>query len=328
MDQKTRHRVYAAFSRFAESIDALIVLLRDEYFHVRSKAKPRGMFDVPVNAVFLALARSIAQSCPSIEDYAKHCIHMFWVLLAAKMTAARPPLVHEASRAVNGAFEKLVQELRSSGIRDVDLHATLQQALEDLRRRVVAIGTWMRVSKASIEGRTFSMQRIVDVAVALVKGQRPSFKPLISATVPENLALDYYGFSIVVDMLYIGIDNVYEHSGKKVDNNIRIDVRFDKERTLLSFEILSELGKGGRTPEKEARLAAIRNNIAKKAYVDSARKDRNSGLSKLAALVLQSEHTSISFDFVERTHFLLKFDLHYVEAVPGSVRDHVDDLIS
>lgn len=328
LDAKSRSRVYGAFSRFSESIDSLIIVLRDEYFHVQSKAKPRGMFDVPVNAILLALARGIAQTCSSIEEYSKHCLGLFWMLLAAKMAAAQRPMENESRRVINSAFEKLMQELHAIGIKDTSLHTSLQQALEELRKRVISMGNWMRVPKASVEGKAFSMQRIVDVAVALVKGQRPGFKPIIKSEVPDYLALDTYGFSVVVDMLYIGLDNVCQHSGKKVDNNISITITFNKQTSLLSFTMLSELGRDGRTPEKETRVNGIRANIARKTYGDSARLDRNSGLSKLAALVLQSDATSIDFDFIDHSHFLLKFDLHYIGGAEMDKKDSVEEFIS
>jgi hypothetical protein len=326
LDRKSRQRVSAAFSRFSEAIDNLIVHLRDETFHVRSKEKPRGIFDVPVNPVFLALARSIAQACPSIEDYSRHCVQMFWMLLSAKMAAERPPMENETRKAISTAFERLGQELRAAGVADATLHVSIQQALEELRRHVVELGSWMRVPKSSIEGRTFSIQRTVDVATALVKGQRSGFKPEIVSSVPSDLELDYYGFSVVVDALYIGIDNVYAHSGKRTDNKISIDILFEPKKSLIYFRILSELGRDGRTSEKENHLNVIRANISKKAYADSARKDKNSGLSKLAALVLQGADTTISFGFVDRTHFELKFELHYIQSDRIN-RGSYDDLI-
>ena len=314
LDQKSRQRVSAAFSRFSEAIDSLIIHLRDEIFHVRSKEKPRGIFDVPVNPVFLALARSIAQACPSIEDYSRHCIQMFWMLLSAKMAAERPPMENDTKKAISTAFERLGQELRAAGVADAMLHVSIQQALEELRRHVIELGSWMRVPRSSIEGRTFGIQRIVDVATALVKGQRPGFKPDIVSTVPDNLELDYYGFSVVVDVLYIAIDNVYAHSAKKIDNRISIDITFEPNASLIHFTIRSELGKEGWNTEKESHVNVIRSNISKRAYADSARKDKNSGLSKLAALVLQGEETTISFGFVDRSHFELKFELHYIQS--------------
>jgi hypothetical protein len=327
LDAKSKARLHAAFARFSESIDALVSLLRDEYFHVRSKNKPHGMFGVPITAVFLALARGIAQTCPTIEEYARHCIQLSWMFLAAKMASAKPPMLQETRRSINTSFEKLFHELRAIGVQEPSLQGKLQHALEDLRKRVNPLGNWMRVPKANVEGRAFSMQRVVDVAVALVRGQHPAFKPIVSSEVPDNVALDYYGFSVVSDALYIALDNVFEHSGKKTDNRVNISISFDDTASMLSFSVVSELGRNGRTPEKEARIRSIRSDIAKRTYVDRARRDRNSGLAKLAALVLQSDKTSISFDWIGHTHFSLKFDLLYLGGGLDA-RDATDGLIA
>jgi hypothetical protein len=143
--------------------------------------------------------------------------------------------------------------------------------------------------------------------------------------VPDGYALDSHGFSIVADALYIAIDNVSEHSGKKVDNHITVEIRPKIEEGLLSFSISNEVATGSRTAEKEARLAKIRNDIQRKTYAELARRDRHSGLSKLAALVMQSDKTSASmaFDYETDGVFRLRFDLVHINicATPRPVTD-------
>jgi hypothetical protein len=98
-----------------------------------------------------------------------------------------------------------------------------------------------------------------------------------------------------------------------VDNHIDIDIGFDKGASLLSFSIRSEILPNVKTPEKEAWLQGTRAKIAKRAFGESAREGR-SGLMKLAALVLQSDKTDITFGFVDDNHFQLNFKLAYVAA--------------
>ncbi|MEM5372891.1 hypothetical protein V4C53_43805 [Paraburkholderia azotifigens] len=313
LDPKRKRIANAAFSRFSKSIDQLVLLLRDEYFHMRTKTKTRGIFDVQVTPVMLALARSLAQTCGSIQEFSKECLQIFWYILSVRLNALRPAVENETKKTLHSIFNKLDGELRALGIDD-DVWRRMHKAAEDLQHRASTIASWLRVPKAAVENKVYAMERVIAVAVAVVSAHRPGFRPIVHKIVPNGYALDTHGFSIVADALYIAIDNVSEHSGKKVDNQITIEIRPNLEEGLLSFSVTNEVAPGSRTPEKEARLARIRSDIQKKTYAELARRDRHSGLSKLAALVMQSEKTSssMSFDYGEDGKFRLGFDLVHI----------------
>ncbi|WP_322046085.1 hypothetical protein [Paraburkholderia sp. J67] len=310
LDGKRRKIGIAAFSRFSESIDQLVSLLRDEYFHVSSKSKTKGIFYVNVTPVMLALARSLAQTCTSIQEFSKECVQIFWYLLSVRLDALRPKIEGETKKTLQSIFAKLAEEVRALGL-DNSLSIRVQQASEELQHRASTIATWIRVPKSSTESAQYPMSQVVDVAAAVVCGQRPGFRPKVTSDVPPNYELNAHGFSLVADALYIAIDNVGQHSGKKVDNQIKIQIQAKPDDGLLSFDIVSEVSPSARTAEKEARLSKIRGEIQKKRYAENARRDRNSGLSKLAAVVMQSEKTSSSlvFGFEGDNLFSLKFDL-------------------
>jgi hypothetical protein len=331
-DPKRRRIVNAAFSRFSKSIDQLVALLRDEYFHMRTKSKARGIFDVQVNPIMLALARSLAQTCTSIQEFSKECLQIFWYVLSARLDALRPAVENETKKTLHAIFGKLDGELRALAI-DEDVWTRVHKAAEDLQHRASTIASWLRVPKASVENKVYAMERVVNVAAAVVSAHRPGFRPVLRKFVPEGYALDSHGFSIVADALYIAIDNVSEHSGKKVDNHITVEIRPRVEEGLLSFSISNEAAPGSRTAEKEVRLAKIRSEIQRKTFAELARRDRHSGLSKLAALVMQSDKTtsSMTFDYEEDGVFRLRFDLVHINicAAPHSIiSEYRDDMES
>jgi len=319
LDARRARIVYAAFSRFSESIDQLIALLRDEYFHVYSTSQPRGIFNLQLNPVILALARSVAQTCNTIEQFSKECLELFWFALSWPLEAARPSVEIEIKKSLQLIFAKVVNEVRALGFGDSSFFIATQQASEELQRRASTIAGWLRIPKIGTEGKTFSLQRIVDVSVAVVTGQKPGFKPIVNTNVPSDLELDNHGFSIVSDALYIALVNVAQHSGKKSDNVIDINIRFNSETSHLFFEIIGEVLNGIRTPEQDNRLANIRLDIKKRNYSERARRDRHSGLFKLAAIVGQSDKTSISFGYTDSNHFRLQFELIYI-GISGEIK--------
>lgn len=313
LELRKRKMVFAAFARFSEAIDHLVSNLRDEIFHVNSKSKPKGIFLLQVNVVVLALARSVAMTCKSVDQFSRQCQQIFWSSLTLTLRSARVDTESSTKRAVTAIFSKLVKELHSLGMRDADLLSSIQQGAEELQRGATTIASWIQVPRAGEEGNTYSMQKTLDVAVAMVTGQRPGFLPKISSSVPSNLELDTHGFRIVVDALYIALDNVGKHSGKKIDNKVNVEIVYHESTELISFVISSELGPGVKPTDREPRLSAIRSNILKRTYRESARSDvGGSGLYKLAAIVMQSDATQISFWFDESDRFVLHFDLIYI----------------
>jgi hypothetical protein len=260
------------------------------------------------------LTRSIAQTCRTIDEFAQQCIEIFWFILTARTGVVRPTVEAEIKKTLNVIFGKLFKELRGVKLNDPEFFARLQQASEELSRNAVGISSWIRVPNASLEESRFSMQRLVDVAVTTVKAQRAGFKPIITTDLPDNLFLDSHGFSLAFDALYIALDNISQHSGKKVDNQTEIKIQFLKKKSLISFSITSEIVGISGIEDKEAKLNLLKNAFYKKSYGELARLDRGSGLAKLAALVLQSKYTNISFGYHNGTHFKLNFDLVYVDA--------------
>lgn len=313
LDPKRRRMIGAAFSRFSEVIDQHIALLRDDYFCVKSETKPRGLFDVPFTTILFALARSIAQTCQSIDQFSKECIQLFWFLLSARLDASRPSVEMETKKTLASIFEKLTNELRAVNFADPAFFTCLLQASEELQRRASTIAGWIRVPKSSVEGKRYSLQRAVDVAGAVVTGQRAGFSPIVTSEVPDNPELDTHGFSIVEDALYIAFDNIAQHSGKKVQNHVVVNIIFNPETSLLTFTITNEVAPNSRTAEREARVNGVRADIQKRAYGERARLNRGgSGLAKLASIVMQHDKTSIWFGYTGVDQFQLKFDLVYV----------------
>ena len=67
------------------------------------------------------------------------------------------------------------------------------------------------------------MRVIIDVAVAKVKEQRPHFSPSITVKVPDEPYVDTHGFSMIEDELYIALDNISKHSGRKISHEVTIE---------------------------------------------------------------------------------------------------------
>lgn len=307
-----RHRkiVFAANARFSEAIDSLVALLRDRYFNVCSRLKPKGVFELTLNPVVITFLRSTAQTCTTLGQFARECLSAFWMFLSFKLEVARPAVEEEAQKHLRQVFQKFLAELRAEGA-DLALVSAVQRASEELQRRASNIASWVAVPKVHIDSKPHPIGRTIDIAVAVVAGQVPGFTPSVSKVVSCDIELDTRGFSLVQDALYVVLYNIAQHSGKRAGNLVSITIDFDKLRSVLQFKIVNETSASARKPDKIAKLSNIRADIQRKSFVDGARKNKNSGFYKLAALVYQQHDTSLSFGFVDQK-FKVDFELKYV----------------
>ena len=311
-DPRQRRIINAAFGRFSGAIDALIGVLRDEMFQITSPEKPRGAFDLQLSAIVLTYARTVAQTCSGIEQFAVECLDMFWLFLSIRAEALRPTVEAEGRRALQAAFDKLMNELRGLNLHEPQLMESLQQSSEELQRRATSIASWIRVpAKAGMEGKTYSMQTILDVTRAVVAGKHPSHHPNVRSNIHVNFELDAHGFSTVSDMLQIALVNASEHSGLK-DGWVEIDISGPNDRNLITFQIRNSIATGIRTTDHEAKINSMLADIGKRTHSERARRDKGSGLSKLAVIALQSNEAGITFGFESATIFFVKFDLLYI----------------
>ncbi|MDO9421073.1 MAG: hypothetical protein Q7T66_10450 [Herminiimonas sp.] len=320
MNAKQKKIVFAANARFSESIDQLVAVLRDHYFNVKSRTKPRGVFELSINSVLIALVRSAAQTCTHLEQFTRECISSFWMFLSFKLEVTRPDIEAEILRILRLSFQKFSLELTTQGV-DITVISTVQRAAEELERRAITIASWVGVPKLLLETQYHELRKTIDIAVAVVSGQVPGFKPIVEPCIKTDIALDSRGFAIVSDALYVAVDNVAQHSGKKMDNKISFLIDFDRERSLLTFDITSETAPSARKPDKLQRFQSIKADIQRKTFVDGARRNKHSGLYKLAALVHQSKNTNLSFDFIQKDKFNLQFELSYVPFVDSAVKE-------
>jgi hypothetical protein len=308
---KQRKIVLAASARFSESIDQIVALLRDQYFNVKSRAKPRGVFELNINSVLFTLARSTAQTCNTLEEFTRECIDAFWMFLSFRLEHERPDIESEIRKLLRNAFEKFSAEL-SAQKSELTLISLILRAAEELQRRAMTIASWIGVPKLRLQANSYPLDKTVDIAIAMVSGQVPGFKPILTQTINTTVELDSRGFAIVSDALYVVIGNIAQHSGKRAGNRMKVLIDFDEARSVLVFDVSCEATSSAQKPDKLARLQSIRSDIQRKAFVDGARKNKHSGLYKLAALVYQSKKTSLSFDFLPTNIFNTRFELEYI----------------
>ena len=310
LEPKHRKIAFAANARFSEAIDSLVALLRDRYFNVCTRLKPKGVFELTLNPVVITFLRSAAQTCTTLDQFARECLSAFWMFLSFKLEISRPAVEEETQKHLRQAFQKFLVELGAQGV-DLTLVSAVQRASEELQRRASNIASWVAVPKVHIDSKPHPIGRTIDIALAVVAGQVPAFTPTVSKVISCDIELDTRGFSLVQDALYVVLYNIAQHSGKRAGNSIAISIGFNAIRSVLHFKVTNETSPSARKPDKLAKLSRVRSDIQRKSFVDGARKNKNSGFYKLAAIVYQQTDTSLTFGFVDQK-FVVDFELKYI----------------
>lgn len=312
-EPRVKKNVNAAFGRFAQAVDNLVIQLRDEVFQCQTKGKLKPAFELNLNPFMFTIVNSIARDSFSIEAFGRECFQIFWFLLSQIVERERPFIEEFTKKSLRESFTKLLHELRNSGVTDPTFLASIQKASEQLQHKASLIANWIRIPRVSYEGKAYPLGLVFDVAMTLVKSQRPGFEPTPIDEIEKDIQLDAHGFPIVHDALQIALDNIAQHSGVRQGNNISVKICLDAEKEKLCFNIVSDLAKDGWTKEKATRTDAIRDDIAKRSFADRAKRPSGSGLSKLAGIVHQRDSCALEFGPIDNNQrFNLYFELMYI----------------
>lgn len=311
LEPRLRKAVNSAFGRFSQSIDQLVAQLRDEVFRCAPSGKLKPAFELKINPFTVAVARSVASQCSNVGQFARECFQLFWFTLSPVVERDRPAVDEFIKRSLRDTFSKLTHDLRNIGITDATALAKVQQASEQLQYNASLISSWIRVPRLNLEGRTYPLPFVFDVALALVKSKRSGFEPKITSNIEDSVQLDAHGFPFVHDALQIALDNIAQHSGIKTANPVDVRISLFENRKLV-FEIHSDIAKEAWTKERAQKFEQIRDDIARKNF-DRARKDKGgSGLTRLAGIVHQGADSRFSVDVDAALRFRLLFELMYI----------------
>lgn len=316
-DAAIRVGVNRAFNRFSASIDNLVAVLRDEVFYSRQPklAKPKNrraaVFELQVGVLVIAVARDAANISTSVEGFIRELFDIFWFHLSASVERHRPQVADFIASSLKESFSKLQLELKAAGYSDATFLANIQRASEDLQIRGEFIADWIRIPKISSEGKTYPLSMVYDAAMAFAKSKRPGFEPASTVKIAENVSLDAHGFPIAFDAVRIAIENIAKHSGLK-QNRVDVQIGLNPKGDKLCFSFESDMSKESWTKERATKLEAIKEDIRKQNYSDRAKRASESGIAKLATIVMQRANCQIDFG-PERsnTKFKLNFELAY-----------------
>jgi hypothetical protein len=307
---------------FSESFDKILVSLRSDYFHIRSKDKPLGLFDFSLTAPMLHLLRSIVQQRLEVEDFARACLTLFWVSLHSSLTRARDCLRIDTKTKIADLFEQLRAKIYTLVLTPAvaELSAAVGNTSATVQAEIDNVAEWFVRQEVRQGTYRYTLKQAVDIAIeSALRGMR-NFEPDIHITNTGEGLIVGSELIVIADIMRVALGNVKAHSNKARSRpRVEIDVVENFEEEIISFKVESEIGSGVRCDENQKRLDEIRADIDAKTYSGKVRLEGGSGLRKLASIVHQSDRGRIDFRFASDDKFVLEIDISFFVAEPIEV---------
>ena len=298
---------------FAEDIDGIILDLKNKYLNVNSREKPEGLFRIELTAPLIHLVRAVAQKCADVEEFVHICAQVFWVALSPSLEEAQRFLTDTTKKRAVHSFERVRAGLIDAVGYDLN-YAELSTALGDASARVQAeldrMAGWLERHESQVTKSSFTLRQAIEIAIeSVISGYKP-FEPIIHLGETPDLNVSTNELVIISDIVRVALGNVHQHSSTKKAPNIWIETTVDNVLQVVSFLFKSDVGPKVQSAEAECKLRGIRAQIEDGTFVEKVRQEGETGLLKLANLVLRSTKGGLDFGFGAGL-FYLRVDLEF-----------------
>ena len=297
---------------FGVKFDNLTNQLKNSVLHIKSIENPAGIIDLPLMVNVVHLARSTLQSnsydMGSLLDL---CFASFWRTLEPSLLRVRDLFRHEQKNKFLQLFEDLSADTIKIVGRDRQCHeltTAITNASVDLQRLMDRAADWFFKRQGLLSKYSYSLDEIIDVSIEAATARHKGCRISVEKDVRSTTQFRADSLSAVADIFLVVVGNISEHSGRQNNaalkifahensaNNV-IRMRFESPTTAALYE------------KNSAGVAAAKAEIARGTYLEKSSKDSNSGLCKVASIVMLNSAGRIDFGFVNREDFYLDIDL-------------------
>lgn len=308
----------AALREFSAACDTEFDFITNDLIQIRGPSKPSGAFRTAISSYQLTVLRAHVDSTTTLDSFVDACFSKLFGYLELDLEDVRRYLAELKPR-VQGLFEALRRAIPHGNAFDArisTLLSNLNSCAVEMQSAIDEVSSWFNIEVSQRELTVFSARQVVDIALRIIQATRANFSPRvsinISADVPAFIAAS---MRLMTDSLFIMLDNVYQHSGNKVDPELFINVATVNDETI-SVEVINVVYPGINVESVEAALVPLRLEFESGQHLSKVNLEGGSGLRKLrqrAAPQISGTEKSLVFGFLDEKHFrvraLLKFSL-------------------
>lgn len=312
-DSTQRSALAGAIRATSKVVDEHLIRLRDVLLHVKGEEKPHGLFDCALTPPSYLIIRSVARSDVTLEGFVDTMFKSLWGMLGPSLLHAQTLLRRDSANFVSEQFQSLrvrAQKILKDPAERAAFDAAAVNASVGMQTALVAAASWFEPAESVPRG--YTLEEVIDIAVASVRATKSGFEPKIELTSASTFTFSELALPLVCDVFYIGFGNVAAHAIVDGSPIIRVDVERDCDEKYLVIKIENGVAFDTEAEflEVQSKLEEIRQEIRESKGVARARSDIGSGLSKLAIVVSQVEGDTLEFECTQEK-FMLRFQISY-----------------
>jgi len=309
LDVYVVQKIDTRLRRFSAEFDSFVDRFASEYIQVRSADKQEGIFHLPLTVLLVRFVAAEISAKTTFEGFLDICSNLFWEMLDACLHDAHQLIDRKLRPELTHLFESLRSDLNNldEPYAISELDAAILNAQTRTQQKLEQVKDWFQVAK-TLADRTFTFEEIVDIGLECVTNVHPGFRPRLTLNVSsEDSSLRFKQLSLFSDIFFIVFDNIRKHSGM-ASPKVTVSAAVKSDR--LEIEIINKLSPAAVTPEREARVAQIREAIGQDGYLRAVRSEGGTGLKKLRNILRQASDPTRrpEFGFSDDT-FFIRFDL-------------------
>lgn len=311
-----RARIANCFESFAEEFDRIILTLKNELFHVHSTDYPKGLFNVPISAPMIHLARSAVQTDMSLDGFCSVCFSLFWGSLDGSLQEAQRRLRNDTKRELSATFQRLRASLRKAvqeRDRYDDAAVIIGKASENVQGGIDKMAEWFVRTEIQQTNIQYSIDKVLEIAIASALSSHRPFDPLVTKDITCNYHVRAGDLIVVAEIILTALGNVKAYGGARNQPRVNISAHCSAGTDTLLLRVENDVEPAALSVEARKRVDHIRCQIQDGSYVDMIRLEGGSGLMKIAGTANQSKRGRIDFDFIGENRFFVEITLSFIQ---------------
>lgn len=300
------------FKNFAVDFQKLIDDLLNNKVRIKNDVYPNGYIDIEITQVFLQVLKIDLASDISFENILNSIFLNYKNAVAIKLHILIQYLQNDFLNQVSKAAEELSQKcnlLLNKNSNASRLTDAITAALINFRISLNKVCGWLQVAHKDDLSQLFSIEQVVLIAVDYTRKVRVGFEPIIEKKF-DDFAVNLTGQALVilVDALFILLDNVFRHAGGASGRKILIEILFIND--VISLYVENDLAPHIDEVKIMNEIAKIEALLESSASVTSHMNEGGSGFPKLKRLASPNHPNSLQIKFLNKK-FSVKLLLPY-----------------
>lgn len=298
--------------QFTNELDTYLEDIKNKYIQINSNKYPDGILKLEIDKNTLTILRALIQNY-DMEDFVTTCFNLFWSILDPSLGNLRTRFKNEFCLEVSSIHDRLSSNLKNifsqSDERYYDIMSrqiinSNRLSSENLRKASDWFFKYRLTSKP-----LFKIEKWLEIAIEAAIARHSSTQIECKISVENDVELLITNLLSLADIIQIIIGNINDHVHMDMVT-LDINVKLDHQNKLIKYsfknKITCEMEKENKTIVNE-----IRENIKQRKYLDKLTSEGNSGLYKIAAMVLYKDTDGdISFGY-ENDYFILNLQQRF-----------------